>query len=164
MNERHLRSSEVGESGRGRLGEGGRDGHQMSQISPPPPSPCHGRTSQTGISETLYQGDDALSTKHVMLRDRSLITGREGLQNGKIAVWNFLRPPQDKVKLFAPFRFKEWKLFAPPLVWLKRQVPVLKLAQNLFVTPPPPNIAWLKLPPPFFFVGVKLQLLPPPFP
>ena len=98
-----------------------------------------------------------------MLRDRSLITGREGLQNGKIAVWNFLRPPQDKVKLFAPFRFKEWKLFAPPLVWLKRQVPVLKLAQNLFVTPPP-NIAWLKLPPPLFFCRGKTSISPPPLP
>ena len=50
------------------------------------------------------------------LRDRSLITGRGGLQNGKIAGPKpFAPPPQDRVKLFAPPPFKEWKLYAPPL-------------------------------------------------
>ena len=49
-------------------------------------------------------------------RDWSLITGRGGLQNGKIAGPKlFAPPPQDRVKLFAPPPFKEWKLFVPPL-------------------------------------------------
>ena len=37
------------------------------------------------------------------IRDWSLITGRGGLQNGKIAGLKlFVPPPQDRVKLFAP--------------------------------------------------------------
>ena len=59
----------------------------------------------------------------LILRDWSLITGRGGLQNGKIAGPKlFAPPPQDRVKLFAPPPFKEWKLNAPPhTIWLKLQ-------------------------------------------
>ena len=43
-----------------------------------------------------------------ILRDWSLITGRGGLQNGKIAGPKlFAPPPQERVKLFAPPPFKE---------------------------------------------------------
>ena len=50
------------------------------------------------------------------VRDWSLITGRGGLQNGKIAGPKlFATPLKAGIKLFAPPRFKEWKLFTPPL-------------------------------------------------
>ena len=61
-----------------------------------------------------------------MLRDWSLITGRGGLQNGKIAGVKLFAPPppQDKVRRFAP---------PPPKksLWLKFQAPMLKLPQNI---------------------------------
>ena len=50
-----------------------------------------------------------------VLRDWSLITGRGGLQNGKIAGLKlFAPPPQDRVKLFAPPLLKSGKFTRPP--------------------------------------------------
>ena len=50
------------------------------------------------------------------VRDWSLITGRGGLQNGKIAGPKlFAPPPQDRVKLFAPPLLKSVKFTRPPL-------------------------------------------------
>ena len=49
-------------------------------------------------------------------RDWSLITGRGGLQNGKIAGPKlFAPPPSRQGKTFLAPPFIEWKLFAPPL-------------------------------------------------
>ena len=76
------------------------------------------------------------------LRDWSLITGRGGLQNGKIAGPKLVAPPPPsrQGKFFPPPSppFKGWKPFAPspPSIWLKLQTPVLKLPQNFFVHPP----------------------------
>ena len=69
---------------------------------------------------------------------------------GKSRVRNFLRPPQDRVQLFAP----------PHHYGQKFKAPVLKQPQNCFA---PPS-AWLKLfmPPPLF-IGVKLHMPPPRF-
>ena len=56
------------------------------------------------------------------VRDWSLIMGGGGLQNGKITGPKLFAPPHDKVKLFAPSPFKEWKLVVPPpSIWLKLQ-------------------------------------------
>ena len=67
-------------------------------------------------SQELKQGLYKNELLDMTLRDWSLITGRGGLQNGKIAGPKlFVPPPQDRVKLFAPPPFKEWKLFVPPL-------------------------------------------------
>ena len=51
------------------------------------------------------------------VRDWSLITGRGGLQNGKIAGPKLLAPPPPsrQGKTFRVPPFKEWKLFVPPL-------------------------------------------------
>ena len=44
-----------------------------------------------------------IENKRILIRDWSLITGRGGLQNGKIAGPKlFAPPPQDRIKLFAP--------------------------------------------------------------
>ena len=51
-----------------------------------------------------------------LIRDWSLITGRGGLQNGKIAGPKlFAPPPSRQGKTFCAPPFKEWKLNAPPL-------------------------------------------------
>ena len=64
------------------------------------------------------------------LRDWSLITGRGGLQNGKIAGPKlFAPPPQDRVKLFAPPPFKEWIYMAKTSSYRVKTTP------NLFVPP-----------------------------
>ena len=57
------------------------------------------------------------------LRDWSLITGRGGLQNGKIAGPKLFAPPPSRqgITFHAP-PFKGWKLFVPPpTIWLKLQ-------------------------------------------
>ena len=89
----------------------------------------------------------------VLVRDWSLITRRGGYKMGKSEVWNFLRPPQDRVKLFAPPTFIEWKLFAPPPPFSMAKISSyrLKTTPILFVAPPPS--AWLKLPPPLLRRG-----------
>ena len=55
------------------------------------------------------------------VRDWSLITGRGGLQNGKIAGPKLFAPPlQDRVKLFAPPLLKSGNFSRPPpTMWLK---------------------------------------------
>ena len=88
----------------------------------------------------------------INLRDWSLITGRGGLQNGKIAGPKLFAPPppfQDGVKLFAPPPppFEEWKLFAPPFNMARTS------SFPPFLPPPPPP-----------FVGVELHMPPPPPP
>ena len=51
-----------------------------------------------------------------VLRDWSLIMGRGGLQNWKIAGPKlFAPPPSRQGKTFRVPLFKEWELFAPPL-------------------------------------------------
>ena len=56
-----------------------------------------------------------LLTALLMFRDWSLITGRGGLQNGKIAGPKlFAPPPQDRVKLFAPPLLKSGNFSRPP--------------------------------------------------
>ena len=53
--------------------------------------------------------------KKQKLRDWSLITGRGGLQNGKIAGPKlFAPPPQDRVKLFVPPLLKSGNFTRPP--------------------------------------------------
>ena len=70
------------------------------------------------------------------IRDWSLITGRGGLQNGKIAGPKlFAPPPQDRVKLFAPPPFKEWKLYTPPYNMAKTSSYRIKTTPKLFVPP-----------------------------
>ena len=57
----------------------------------------------------------SLMIYYVNIRDWSLITGRGGLQNGKIAGPKlFAPPPQDRVKLFAPPLLKSGKFTRPP--------------------------------------------------
>ena len=52
----------------------------------------------------------------VPIRDWSLITGRGGLQNGKIAGPKlFAPPPSRQGKTFCAPPFKEWELFVTPL-------------------------------------------------
>ena len=62
-------------------------------------------------------------TANLILRDWSLITGRGGLQNGKIAGPKLFAPPPRQGKTFRTPPFKEWKLFVPPppTIWLKLQ-------------------------------------------
>ena len=82
------------------------------------------------------------------LRDWSLITGRGGLQNGKIAGPKlFAPPPQDRVKLFAPPLFKSGNFTRPPYNMANTSSYRVKSTPKLFV--PPPS-EWLKLfPPPY---------------
>ena len=97
---------------------------------------------------------------YYFLRDWSLITGRGGLQNGKIAGPKlFAPPPQDRVKLFAPPLLKSGNISCPPYNMAKTSSYRVKSTPKLFV--PPPS-AWLKLFPPPLFVGVKLHVPPPP--
>ena len=66
----------------------------------------------------------SLSGSVYVLRDWSLITGRGGLQNGKITGPKLFAPPppQDRVKLFAPHPLlKSGNFLCPPTIWLKYQ-------------------------------------------
>ena len=99
-----------------------------------------------------------------LFTDWSLITGRGGLQNGKIAGSKLCaHASQDRAKAFMP-PFKGWKLFATP--------PSLQYGENCHKTFSSPPSAWLKLFPLFpIFIGVKLYLpalsfflAPPPSP
>ena len=70
------------------------------------------------------------------LRDWSLITGRGGLQNGKIAgPKRFAPPPQDRVKLFAPPLLKSGNLTCPPYNMAKTSSYRVKSTPKLFVPP-----------------------------
>ena len=70
------------------------------------------------------------------VRDWSLITGRGGLQNGKIAGPKlFAPPPQDRVKLFEPPLLKSWKFSWPPYNMVKTSSYRLKSTPKLFVPP-----------------------------
>ena len=94
------------------------------------------------------------------VRDWSLITGRGGLQNGKIAGPQlFATPPHDRVKLFAPPLLKSGNFSRLPYNMASTSSYLLKTTPKLFV--PPPS-ACLKLFPPPLFVGVKLHSPPPP--
>ena len=56
-----------------------------------------------------------LSSADIAIRDWSLIMGRGGLQNGKIAGPKlFAPPPQDRVKLLAPPLLKSGNFSRPP--------------------------------------------------
>ena len=95
------------------------------------------------------------------LRDWSLITGRGGLQNGKIAGPKlFAPPPQDRVKLFAPPLLKSGNFTRPPPYNMAKTSSYhVKSTPKLFV---PPASEWLKLfPPPPFRKG-KTSRAPPP--
>ena len=60
------------------------------------------RFSKSDVKVTFTRSRDAGGQSHIV-RDWSLITGRGGLQNGKIAGPKlFTPPPQDRVKLLAP--------------------------------------------------------------
>ena len=79
---------------------------------------CHflGRTTGPLISPWILPL--MRSTHWGSLRDWSLITGRGGLQNGKIAGPKLFAPPPPpsrQGKTFCTPPFKTWKLFASPL-------------------------------------------------
>ena len=70
------------------------------------------------------------------LRDWSLITGRGGLQNGKITGPKlFAPPPQDRVKLFAPPLLKSGSFSCPPYNMAKTSSYRVKSTPKLFVPP-----------------------------
>ena len=113
-------------------------------------------------SRPVYPGRGALFILfHHSLRDWSLITGRGGLKNGKIAGPKlFAPPPSRQGKTFRAPPFKEWKLYAPPPPYnmAKTSSYRVKSTPKLFV--PPPS-EWLKLFLPPLFVGVTLHVPPP---
>ena len=86
----------------------------------------------------LWSGHDILSVYGLcLLRDWSLITGRGGLQNGKIAGPKlFAPPPQDRVKLFAPPLLKSGNFTRPPYNMAKTSSYRVKSTPKLFVPPP----------------------------
>ena len=100
------------------------------------------------------------------VRDRSLITGRGGLQNGKL--FNFLqppppppRPPQDMIKLVAipPFSRVETFCVPPPFNMAKTSGYYIQTTPRLVV---PPRSAWLQLfLPPSPFGGGKTSYASP---
>ena len=95
--------------------------------------------------DLCHQGGILLSC-YTFLRDQSLITGRGGLQNGKIVVQNLLRP----------LPFEQWKPFTPPFSIAKTLSSHVKTTSKLCVTPPPPLTPFSMAetfhhPPPFFF-------------
>ena len=95
----------------------------------------------------------------ILLRDWSLITGRGGLQNGKIAGPKlFAPPPQDRVKLFAPPLLKSGNFTRPPYNMAKTSSYHVKSTPKLFV--PPPS-EWRKLFPPPPFLRGKTSRAPP---
>ena len=70
------------------------------------------------------------------VRDWSLIMGRGGLQNGKIAGPKlFAPPPQDRVKLFAPPLSKSGKFLRPAYNMAKTSSYRVKTTPKLFVPP-----------------------------
>ena len=72
------------------------------------------------------------------LRDRSLITGRGWLQNGKNTgpiLFTFPSPPQDRVTLSALLLLKSGNFFRPHSVWLNFKLPCQKYPKTC---PPPP--------------------------
>ena len=96
-----------------------------------------------------------------LLRDWSLITGRGGLQNGKIAGPKlFAPPPSRQGKTFRAPLLKSGNFTRPPYNMAKTSSYRVKTTPKLFVTPPS---EWLKLFPPPLFVGVKLHVPPLPF-
>ena len=108
----------------------------------------------------LWSGHDILSVYGLcLLRDWSLITGRGGLQNGKIAGPKlFAPPPQDRVKVFAPPLLKSGNFTRPPYNMAKTSSYRVKSTPKLFV--PPPS-EWLKLFPPPPFRRGKTSRAPP---
>ena len=86
----------------------------------------------------------------IKIRDWSLITGRGGLQNGKIAGPKlFAPPPQDRVKLFAPPLLKSGNFTRPPYNMAKTSSYCVKSTPKLFVPPPPFRMAKTFSAPPF---------------
>ena len=76
------------------------------------------------------------NVKRSDIRDWSLITGRGGLQNGKIAGPKlFAPPPQDRVKLFAPPLLKSGNFSCPPYNMAKTSSYRVKSTPKLFVPP-----------------------------
>ena len=72
----------------------------------------------------------------LFFRDWSLITGRGGLQNGKIADPKlFVPPPQDRVKLFTPPLLKSGNFSCPPYNMAKTLSYRVKTTPTLFVPP-----------------------------
>ena len=85
----------------------------------------------------------------IAIRDWSLITGRGGLQNGKIAGLKlFAPPPQDRVKLFAPPLLKSGNFTRPPYNMAKTSSYRVKSTPKL-VVPPPFRMAKTFSAPPF---------------
>ena len=71
------------------------------------------------------------------VRDWSLITGRGGLQNGKIAGPQlFATPPHDRVKLFEPPLLKSGNFSRLPYNMASTSSYLLKTTPKLFVPPP----------------------------
>ena len=74
----------------------------------------------------------------VSVRDWSLITGRGGLQNGKIAGPKPFAPPpphQDRVKLFTPPLLKSGNFSCPPYNMAKTSSYRVKTTSKLFLPP-----------------------------
>ena len=77
-----------------------------------------------------------LLTYKGLIRDWSLITGRGGLQNGKIVCPKlFAPPPQDMVKLFAPPLLNIGNFWRPPYNMAKTSSYYVKTTPKLFVPP-----------------------------
>ena len=69
------------------------------------------------------------------IRDWSLIMGKGGLQNGKIAGPKLFAPPQDRVKLFAPPLLKSGNFLCPPYNMAKTSSYRVKTTPKLVVPP-----------------------------
>ena len=96
-----------------------------------------------------------LNWKLLLVRDWSLITGRGGLQNGKIASPKLFAPPppQDRVKLFAPPLLKSGNFSCPSYNMAKTSsnpLPVIS-DQSLSTISNNPNRLW--------FVGFSVLLV-----
>ena len=91
------------------------------------------------VKRSLNIIDSKNFIKHIIyyiVRDWSLITGRGGLQNGKIAGPKlFAPPPQDRVKLFAPPLLKSGNFTRPPYNMAKTLSYHVKSILKLFVPP-----------------------------
>ena len=109
----------------------------------------------------------------LLLRDWSLITGRGGLQNGKIAGPKLFAPPpphQDRVELFAPPPpLKSGSFLRPPFNIAKTSSYCVKTTPNLFAPPHPLKSGYF-LHPPFtiaktssYCVKTTPKLCVPPF-
>ena len=83
----------------------------------------------------VHTSNQSIPTCHE-IRDWSLIMGRGGLQNGKIAGPKlFAPPPQDRVKLFAPPLLKIGNFSCPPYNMAKTSSYYVKTTPKLFVPP-----------------------------